>query len=84
MRLGTASLASEPGGPFIAVDRLDLRRYAGRPLLARVLCDYLIYTEHNMKKALELCALATQAAEYQVGRHRTSATDIRCLWGTGG
>ncbi|GLC45301.1 hypothetical protein PLESTB_000307000 [Pleodorina starrii] len=65
VRLGTASLASEPGGPFIAVDRLDLRKYAARPLLARVLCDYLIYTEHNMKRALELCALATQVAEYQ-------------------
>ncbi|KXZ42612.1 BBS8 protein [Gonium pectorale] len=65
VRLGTASLASEPGGPFIAVDRLDLRKYAARPLLARVLCDYLIYTEHNMKRALELCALATQVSEYQ-------------------
>ncbi|EFJ39613.1 TRP protein for flagellar function [Volvox carteri f. nagariensis] len=65
IRLGTASLASEPGGPFINVDRLDLRKYAARPLLARVLCDYLIYTEHNMKRALELCALATQVAEYQ-------------------
>ncbi|KAG2451608.1 hypothetical protein HYH02_003389 [Chlamydomonas schloesseri] len=65
VRLGTASLASEPGGPFINVERLDLRKYAARPLLARVLCDYLIYTEHNMKKALELCALATQVAEYQ-------------------
>ncbi len=41
-------------------------RYAARPLLARVLCDYLIYTEHNMKKALELCALATQVSDFQV------------------
>ncbi|GFR50306.1 hypothetical protein Agub_g12497 [Astrephomene gubernaculifera] len=65
VRLGTASLASEPGGPFIAVERLDLRKYAARPQLARVLCDYLIYTEHNMKRALELCAIATQVAEYQ-------------------
>ena len=29
------------------------------PLLA-ALCDYIIYNDHNMKKALELCALATQ------------------------
>lgn len=49
---------------------LSQRRYAARPLLARALCDYLIYTEHNMKKALELCALATQVAEYQVGASR--------------
>ncbi|KAG2493544.1 hypothetical protein HYH03_008358 [Edaphochlamys debaryana] len=65
VRLGTASLASEPGGPFINVERLDLRKYAARPLLSRCLVDYLIYVEHNMKRALELCALATQAAEYQ-------------------
>lgn len=26
-----------------------------------VLCDYLIYVDHNMRKALELAAAATQA-----------------------
>jgi tetratricopeptide repeat protein 8 len=30
-------------GPFIAADRLDLRKYAARPHLARVLCDYILY-----------------------------------------
>lgn len=35
MRLGTASLLSEAGGPFINVERLDLRKYAARPLLVR-------------------------------------------------
>jgi tetratricopeptide repeat protein 8 len=53
-------MISEAGGPFINVDRLDLRKYASRPTLARALCDYIIYNDHNMKKALELCALATQ------------------------
>lgn len=44
MRLGTASLAAAAeGGPFIMVDRLDLRKYAARPHLARVLCDYILY-----------------------------------------
>jgi tetratricopeptide repeat protein 8 len=28
--------------------------------MAAALCDYIIYNDHNMKKALELCALATQ------------------------
>jgi hypothetical protein len=40
-------------------------QYASRPTLARALCDYIIYNDHNMKKALELCALATQGHDYQ-------------------
>lgn len=65
VRLGTASMLSEPGGPFVAVEKLDLRKYAARPALARVLCDYIIYHDHNPKKSLELCAIATQLAEYK-------------------
>jgi tetratricopeptide repeat protein 8 len=65
VRLGTASMACEPGGPFIQLDRIDLSKYASRPLLARCLCDYIIYAEHNVKRALELCAEATTSAEYQ-------------------
>lgn len=58
-------MLSEPGGPFIHVDRIDLRNYVSRPNLARVLCDYMVYVEHNMKRALELCALATVEAGYR-------------------
>lgn len=68
MRLGTASLLGDNSGPFIGVDRLDLRRYAGRPSLARVLCDYILYHDHNPRKALELCAHATKATNFEVGR----------------
>jgi tetratricopeptide repeat protein 8 len=64
VRLGTASLASAPGGPFIQADRLDMRKYAGRPALGKALCDYLLYVDHNPKKALELCAAATVASGY--------------------
>eukprot|EP00966_Prymnesium_polylepis_P215880 4998100-Prymnesium_polylepis.1 len=35
VRLGTASMLSEAGGPFINADRLDLRKYAARPALAK-------------------------------------------------
>lgn len=65
VRLGTASLRSEPGGPFIDVERIDLRRYATRPAIAKVLCDYLIFVEHNAKKALELAAEATIVTDYK-------------------
>ena len=52
-------MLSDTGGPFINLDKLDLRKYALRPNLARVLCDYMLYHEHNPKKAMELCAHAS-------------------------
>lgn len=52
-------------GPFINVDRLDLRKYAQRPALAKILCDYIIYHLHNPRKALELCSLATVESDYK-------------------
>lgn len=65
VRLGTASMRSDPGGVFINVDKLDMNKYARRPTLAKALCDYLIYHEHNPKKAMELAAKATQICEYK-------------------
>lgn len=55
VRLGTASLASQPGGPFIDVQKLNMEKYAQRAHLARVLCDYILYSEHNAKVAANLC-----------------------------
>jgi hypothetical protein len=57
-RLGTASMLASEGGPFIDAGRLDLAKYGARPLLARVLCDYIMYVDHNMRKALELAGEA--------------------------
>lgn len=65
VRLGTASMKSQPGGAFINVERLDLRKYASRAPLAKVLCDYLLYHEHNPKKALELAAHATAMSDFK-------------------
>lgn len=31
----------------------------------QILCDYLLYHEHNPKKALELCSEATTAADFK-------------------
>ena len=67
VRLGTASIVAQ-GGVFVDVDRLDLRKYAQRPALAKVLCDYILYHDHNVNKTLELCAEATRACE------------LRALW----
>ena len=65
VRLGTASMLSREGGPFINVERLDLRKYAARPAIAKALCDYLLYHDHNPKAALELAAEATVRCEYK-------------------
>jgi tetratricopeptide repeat protein 8 len=55
VRLGTASMASQPGGPFLCVERLNMEKYAQRKHLARVLCDYILYNDHNAKVASALC-----------------------------
>jgi len=64
VRVGTASLASAPGGAFVDSARLDLRKYAEKPALAKALAMYLLHVEHNPKRALELAALATEAASF--------------------
>ncbi len=63
VRVGTASLLSGTA-QFIQAERLDLRKYAARPALGKALCDYLLYVDHNPRRAMELCALATVAAGY--------------------
>ncbi len=64
VRLGTASMLSQKGGPFIDVQRLDLRKYAKRPQLAKALCDFLLYHDNNPRKAVELAAAATVVMGY--------------------
>ena len=65
VRLGTASLQSEPGGPFVNLERINMQKYAARPAMAKALCDYIFHVEHNPKKAVELCAAATQVSLYK-------------------
>jgi tetratricopeptide repeat protein 8 len=65
VRLGTASMLSDRGGPFINADKLQLKKYATRGSLSKVLCDYLLYQDHNPKKALELAAEATRVCEFK-------------------
>jgi tetratricopeptide repeat protein 8 len=65
VRLGTASMVSQPGGAFIDANKLDIHKYASRVDLSKVLCDYLLYHDHNPRLALELSAKATVVAGYQ-------------------
>jgi tetratricopeptide repeat protein 8 len=67
VRLGTASLASQFGGPFINVEHLDMTKYAQRKHLARVLCDYIMYNDHNTKCASALCQAAVVRFMHGIG-----------------
>lgn len=64
VRIGTASMLSTPGGPFINAERLDLRRYAARPALAKALFEYMWHVDHNPRRCMELAAAATEAARF--------------------
>lgn len=64
LRLGTASLLGQ-GDQFIVSEKMDMKKMAQKPAIAKALCDYLIYVEHNPKKALELCAESTVLTEYK-------------------
>jgi tetratricopeptide repeat protein 8 len=50
---------------MIDVDKLNISKYARHTGLAMVLVDYLLYVEHNTRKALELCAEATQVEGFK-------------------
>ncbi|EPY22782.1 TRP protein for flagellar function [Strigomonas culicis] len=48
-----------PGGPHVDVQHLKLDKVAReRPMVAKLLCDYLLFVEHLPKLALELCTAA--------------------------
>ncbi len=38
VRLGTASMISEPDGPFVDIAKLNMHKYAEKPALAKVQC----------------------------------------------
>jgi tetratricopeptide repeat protein 8 len=65
VRLGTASLSSLASGPLVDIEKLNIKKYASRTGLAMALTDYLLYVEHNVRKALDLCAEATKESDYK-------------------
>ncbi|XP_013778798.1 tetratricopeptide repeat protein 8-like [Limulus polyphemus] len=65
VRLGTASMLSQPDGPFINLPRLNISKYSANPNLAKALFEYIYYHENDARHALDLAAQATQACQYQ-------------------
>ena len=64
IRLGTASTSSSLLS-LVDIDKLNIKKFALRKGLAMALVDYLLYVQHNTRKALELCAEATKASQYK-------------------
>lgn len=63
VRLGTASLSGT--GALVDVEKLNVKKYASKTGIAMVLTDYLIYVEHNVRKALEICSEATKENDFK-------------------
>jgi hypothetical protein len=63
VRLGTASLSGT--GALVDVDKLNVKKYASKTGIAMVLTDYLLYVEHNVRKALEICSEATKENDFK-------------------
>ena len=56
--IGTASMLSQPDGPFINLARLNLGKYAARPNLAKALFEYILYHENLVREAMDLASQA--------------------------
>ncbi|CAI5764374.1 repeat 8 [Podarcis lilfordi] len=65
VRLGTASMLTNPDGPFINVSKLNLNNYAQKPKLAKALFEYIFHHENDVKNALDLAAYGTQHAQFK-------------------
>ena len=64
VRLGTASMVSQGGEQFINLSRLNLAKYADTPSLAKPLFEYIFGHENDVRNALQLAALATEATQF--------------------
>ncbi|XP_021929150.1 tetratricopeptide repeat protein 8-like [Zootermopsis nevadensis] len=65
VRLGTASMLTEPDGPFIQLSRLNLGKYAAQGNIAKPLFEYIFYHENDIRHAMELAVQATQACNFK-------------------
>ena len=65
VRLGTASMLSAEPGVFIDLGKLDLRKYARRPALAKALFGYILHVANDTVRALDLASHATEACDYE-------------------
>lgn len=49
VRLGTASMLTESGGPFIQLSRLNMGKYAAQGIVGKPLFEYILYHENDVR-----------------------------------
>ena len=52
VRLGTASMLTEPNGPFIDISKINLGKYAHRPALAKVRVSSVLNDYRNVPSTI--------------------------------
>uniref|UniRef100_A0A8C9TRM1 Tetratricopeptide repeat domain 8 n=1 Tax=Scleropages formosus TaxID=113540 RepID=A0A8C9TRM1_SCLFO len=66
VRLGTASMLTNPDGPFINLSRLNLNSYNSiYGCILSTLFEYIFHHENDIKNALDLAAMATEHAQFK-------------------
>ena len=63
-RLGTASMLTEPGGPFIQLSRLNISKYASQASIAKPLFEYIYYHEHDVRYVSYLIFLVSSFLQF--------------------
>ena len=58
-------MMSNQNEKFINLSTLNFQKYAKRPTLSKPLFEYILFHENDVKHALELAALATEANNFQ-------------------
>lgn len=65
IRLGTASMLADDPTIFIDTSKLNLKKYAAKPQVAKILFRYLFHVENDTIKALDLAAAASKACRFE-------------------
>ncbi|VDD90565.1 unnamed protein product [Enterobius vermicularis] len=63
VRLGTASMVTQPNGPFINLSRLNVAKYAVDPLLNKLLFSFVFCCEGDIKIAHQIASTAAKTVE---------------------
>lgn len=58
-------MLSTQDGQFLNLARLDMSKYSQKQALAKPFFEYIFYHENDMRNALQLAALATEACGFK-------------------
>ncbi|KAM6392912.1 tetratricopeptide repeat protein 8 isoform 4-T4 [Pluvialis apricaria] len=79
VRLGTASMLTNPDGPFIKLSRLNLAKYAQKPKLAKALFEYIFHHENDVKNEMNNISSAAEYYKDVLKQDNTHVEAIACI-----